>query len=241
MRSDAGSLHKRAILAASSWPSNAEMIVDVVELGHIRPTDKVIDLTWGSGVWWKKYRHPGEFVAVCNDRRKDGTLKAPSPADNVTVATADFTNLSEAHFPTGSFDVTVFDPPYVSIGGRTTSTIPRFLEGYGLRDAAKTPEGLHAYNMLGAMEAARITRPGGKVLVKCMDYVSSGRTQQATRWMIEDVEEETPLRLIEKFIHVGNPGPQPKRNLDGTERRQVHARNNYSVLYIFQKPRRRSR
>ena len=129
----------------------------------------------------------------------------------------------------------------MSIGGRTTSTIPRFLEGYGLRDAAKTPEGLHAYNMLGAMEAARITRPGGKVLVKCMDYVSSGRTQQATRWMIEDVEEETPLRLIEKFIHVGNPGPQPKRNLDGTERRQVHARNNYSVLYIFQKPRRRSR
>lgn len=235
------SLHKRAILAASSWPSNAEMIVDVVELGFIRPTDTVIDLTWGSGIWWKKYRHPGPFIAVCNDERKDGTLKTPPLADNITVATADYTALDESVFPTGMADVTVFDPPYVSIGGRETSTIPKFLESYGLRDAASHPRALHAYNMFGLCEACRITKPGGIVLVKCMDYVSSGKTQQATRWMLDDAEEETPLRLVQRFIHVGGPGPQPKVNLDGTERRQVHARNNYSVLYIFKKPRRRSR
>lgn len=233
-------LHLPPVLAASSWPTNAEMIVDVVRLGFIRPSDVVVDLTWGSGVWWRKYQHPGQFIAVCNDRRKDGTLKEPPLADNITVATADFTALDEHHFPTGMAGVTVFDPPYVSVGGRDTSTIPKFLESYGLRDAARHPRTLHAYNMLGLREACRITKPGGYVLVKCMDYVSSGKIQEAARWMLDDAEEETPLRLVQRFIHVGGAGPQPKLNLDGTERVQKHARNNYSTLYIFKKPRRRN-
>jgi hypothetical protein len=43
------------VLAASYWKTNADMIVDVVRLGYIRPTDRVIDLTFGRGKWWTKY------------------------------------------------------------------------------------------------------------------------------------------------------------------------------------------
>ena len=59
------------------------MIVDVVRLGFIRPSDVVVDLTWGSGVWWRKYQHPGQFIAVCNDQRKDGALKTPPLASGL--------------------------------------------------------------------------------------------------------------------------------------------------------------
>lgn len=52
-----------SITAATKWPTNAEMIVDIVELGYIRPNDSVIDLTFGGGKWWTLYAHAGLFVA----------------------------------------------------------------------------------------------------------------------------------------------------------------------------------
>ena len=38
------------------------------------------------------------------------------------------------------------------------------------------------------------------------------------------------------FIHHSGMGPQPKTNLDGTPRRQVHSRRAHSYLVVFQKP-----
>jgi hypothetical protein len=140
-------------------------------------------------------------------------------------------------------DVTVFDPPYVSVGGRDTSTIPKFLESYGLRDAASPPAG--PARLQHARPAAR--RAGSRsraaiVLVKCMDYVSSGKTPSRPPAGCST----TPRRRrrsgwCSASSMSADAGPQPKLNLDGTERRaEVHARNNYSTLYIFKKPRRRN-
>lgn len=227
------SLHK-PVMAASSWRDNGEMIADVVRLGYIDPDDDVLDMTWGSGVWWRKYEHPGPFTAICNDTDKaTGILKTPPARPNVTVQTADFRALP---FEPESFDVVVFDPPYVSKGGRTTSTIPKFLDAYGLRDAESTPERLHTYNMGGLAEAATVARKRGYILVKCMNYISSGKLQPVEFWTYRDAME-LGLQLVEKWTHVGGAGPQPKTNLDGSERRQEHARNNCSVLFIFRKPR----
>lgn len=228
-------LHGRPVLAATRWPSNAEMIEDVVRLGYIRPTDRLLDLTWGSGVWWRKYTHPGDFVANCADRDKKGFLK--SPAGDAEVISADF---RDTGLPADHFDVVAFDPPYVSKGGRATSTIPKFLAAYGLRDAASTPEALHAYNVDGLLEARRVVKPGGYVLVKVMNYISSAHLQPAAHWM-RDTALEEGFKLVEDWVHVGDPGPQPKKNINGTERRQVHARNNYSVLLILQRPKMRRR
>lgn len=228
------------VLAAGRWTTNAEMIEDVVRLNYIQPTDRVLDMTWGSGVWWKTYRHRGPFVAICNDPVRPGSdiLKMPAPAENVVAVTADFRALPDTElFAPGSYRVVVLDPPYVSKGGRDTSTIPRFLAAYGLRDAASSPRALHAYNVGALREAIRMTAPGGYILVKCMDYISSGELQLATHWMLNDALD-LGLKCVERWAHVGNPGPQPRTNLDGSERRQVHGRYNYSTLFIFQKPRR---
>jgi hypothetical protein len=223
--------HDQPVLAAAAWPSNAEMIEDVVRLGYIRPHDQLVDLTWGRGVWWKNYHHdPERFWMIANDPKV-----VPPPEAGHVFRHHDF---HAAPFDGGFADVVAYDPPYVSKGGRSTSTIPDFNDRYGLSEAESSPRSLHEYNLGGLREAVRISRPGGIILVKCMDYISSGDLQMATIWMHDDARA-MKLKVVDRLIHVGDAGPQPKTNLDGTTRRQVHARSNHSTLWVFAKPGRR--
>ncbi len=126
------------------------------------------------------------------------------------------------------------------VGGRTTTTIPDMHDRFGLTNAARTPQALHADNTAGLAEATRICKPGGYLWVKCMPYISSAKRQEAD-WWARDEALELGLIVEDQFIHAGDFRPQPSHNVDGTPRRQVHARNNYSCLWIFRKPGRRSR
>lgn len=71
-------------------------------------------------------------------------------------------------------------------------------------------------------------------MTKCAPYISSGRYQAADAWM-QQAGVNFGFELHDKLIHVGNGGPQPKG------RKVAHARNNYSVLLIFRKPRTRKK
>lgn len=242
------------VTAATKWDTNAEMILDIVELGYIRPTDVIIDLTYGRGAWWTKYHHPGEFWANLSPDDEMGELP---PYMNAWMC-RDFRDLGEEW---GNFDVALFDPPYVSMGGRATSGLPDFMNRYGLENAATTPELLHADNVRGLAEAMRIVKPGGLILAKCAPYISSGVRKEGD-WWARDAAIEMGLKVEDMLIHIGDVRAQPKDGpckscnasgeawiageLDrcpkcsGTGRipRKVkHARNNYSVLFIFRVPR----
>lgn len=244
------------VTAATKWDTNADMIVDIVELGYIRPTDAVVDLTYGRGAWWAHYHHPGEFWA--NLSPDDDMEGLPPHVD--TWVCRDFRDLG-SDFAEGHFDVVVFDPPYVSMGGRATSGLPDFMNRYGLENAATTPELLHADNVRGLAEAMRIVKPGGLILAKCAPYISSGVRKEGD-WWARDAALEMGLVVEDMLIHIGDVRAQPKDGpckscnasgeawiageLDrcpkcsGTGRipRKVkHARNNYSVLFIFRAPR----
>lgn len=264
------------VCAATKWPTNADMIVDIVELGYIKPTDKVCDLTFGGGKWWSIYDHTtlGAFIAVFEpsfgvDVTDYGT---------VTIIHADWRK--ETPIPADSVDVVVFDPPYVAMGGRKTSTLPDFMDRYGLKNCAVTPELLQADNELGLREAMRITKPGGLILAKCAPYISSGVRKDGD-WWARDAALAMGLTIEDMLIHVGDVRAQPKdgpcreckgtgafsipncrcdagkmganddapieehthgypcEKCDGTGRipRKVkHARNNYSVCFVFKKP-----
>lgn len=246
------------VTAATKWDTNAEMILDIVELGYIRPTDVIIDLTYGRGAWWTKYQHPGEFWANLSPDDEMGELP---PYMNAWMC-RDFRDLGEEW---GSFDVALFDPPYVSMGGRATSGLPDFMDRYGLENAATTPELLHADNVRGLAEAMRIVKPGGLILAKCAPYVSSGVRKEGD-WWTRDAALEMGLKVEDMLIHIGDVRAQPKvatcRKCGGdgfivvgheddvalceecprchgappTVRQQKHARNNYSVLFVFKKP-----
>jgi hypothetical protein len=102
-------------------------------------------------------------------------------------------------------------------------------------------------------------------MTKCADYISSGRLQLASHWMLT-AGLECGLRVHDKLTHIGHARAQPTTNpcrtcegegivrryeLDnltvnvdcpdckGTgsiSRRVVHARQNTSTLWVFQRP-----
>lgn len=203
------------VRAAASWPTNADLILDVKELGYL--DGHVLDPTYGRGLWWAKWL-PEKFTA------SDAVISSEArwvPG----LAVADFTNLPYAD---NTFDAVAFDPPYVAKGGRSTSGIGEMDDRFGLKDAPKTPYDLQELINWGMVECARVLKVGGYLLTKCKPYISSGSYWDGPgltcRWA-----DLIGLEHVDQFIHVGNPGPQPPG------RRQVHARNNYSVLLVHQK------
>ena len=193
------------VFAAASWTTNAHLIQDCHRLDYITDGDHVLDMTYGKGVWWRLWR-------------PDGLV----PHDT------DFLDLP---YLDESFDVVTFDPPYISPGGRKTSTIPDFNDRYGLKRSATTPAGVQMVINEGMALGMSKLRPGGLMLVKCMDYVSSGKLWLGTHYTLTYALNTLSMECVDRFEHVGRSRPQPGG------RRQVHARRNLSTLLVLKKPR----
>lgn len=204
------------ILAANDYPTNAALMLDCIALGYINPDEPILDPTYGKGVWWKGLD-------------LDVTPFDINGTDDNGIIQADFRDLPIAD---NSFTQAVFDPPYVAVGGRKSSTINGFNEAYGLVDVPKTPDDLHELMVDGLVELRRVVENKGIVLFKAMNYVTSGRycTQayDALASATEGLFAPAPFRLRDEFIHLRRPGPQPPRDS------QKHARRNYSHLFVLE-------
>jgi DNA modification methylase len=202
------------ILAATRWATNGQLIADVSRLGYLPAGAVVLDPTYGRGRWWTDYR-PDHLIA--HDLRLDGV---------------DFRRLPES---AASVDVVAFDPPYIAQGGRSTSTLAStgndFLDRYGLHDVPSTVDAITDMIGSAAAEFHRVLRPRGLLLVKCMNYVNGGRYRQAAYDILATVDHHG-FDLIDELVHLRRPGPQPRRD------RQMHARRNYSLLFVFRRDRR---
>jgi hypothetical protein len=208
------------IMSAGRWRNNAELVVDVARL-YLRDTDHVMDITYGRGKWWTILdpghpERPGGFTRHDLD---------PAKGDGV-----DWGNLPDADH---SVDVVAWDPNYVAVGGRGTTDagIVDYHDRFGMRLTEATPMAQWANIRRGFPEVARVVRVGGFVWFKCMNYVTNGTIYWFTR-MALDALEEHGFEIEAEFIHIGGTGPQPKKNRDGSERRQVHPRNNASRLIV---------
>lgn len=213
------------VLAASRWPSNAELIADVARLGYLLADDHVLDPTYGLGNWWKRWRPEKLTTHV---RSKDGS---------------DFRSLP---YPACSFDAIAFDPPYVCPGGRKTSSVKPMHERYGMNEGGsedpdfRTPAELQAIVNDGLTEMARLVRPavtakrGGVIIAKCQNYIWSGALWEGAE-LTREHARSLGLVVVDRLEMIVNPGPQPTINPDGSPRRQVHARRNLSTLFVFRK------
>ena len=194
------------VLAADTFKTNSQLMLACRALGYVTDGDNVADVTYGKGTWWKDWKPEG---LTEHDIENDGV---------------DFRQLPEAD---DEFDVVAFDPPYVAVGGRTTSTIGEFNQAYGLVDVPRTPAGLHMLMVDGLTEIRRVTRHKGLVLFKCMNYVTSGAYNPQAYAAVQ-AAIDIGYGIRDEFIHLRRPGPQPKRD------KQLHARRNYSHLFVLE-------
>lgn len=203
------------VLGANTYRTNADLIGAVRQLDYINDDSYGVDVTYGRGTWWKKWAPERLMVHdLCP------TAVRPS---------VDFRRLP---YPNNLFDFIAFDPPYVAVGGRKTSTIPAFNEAYGLDGVPKTVKGLHKLIVDGLLEAHRVLVPKGLVLMKSMSYVTSGQYTRQGEDAIRAVADF--FRVKDELLYLRTPGPQPTINLDGSARIQRHARRNFSTLHVLE-------
>lgn len=205
----------KPVLACTQWQDNSYMIEDIAaKLRYLRRSMLVLDPTYGKGVWWKRWRPRNLYD---HDLAIDGH---------------DFRDLP---YPDGTFDAIAFDPPYVSMGGRETTKIRKFYEQYGLIGAPTSPQKLQALINDGLTEMHRLVAKRGIVIVKTMNYVSSGQLQPSVLWTA-DQATALGFRIEEWLTFHGRPRQQPKRTRkDGKKSRQMHARNNASTAFVLRK------
>ena len=188
--------------------SNGVLIAKVARLGYVGfPEDVVLDVTYGRGLWWTRHR-PKHLIKGEGDFRH-----RPEIDDSVPII--------------------CFDPPYISTGSRETSSVDDLYDRFGLGEV----KGWRAIRQLiddGLVECARILAPSGYLLVKCMDYVESGRKIWNT-FYIAGRATQIGLTLVDRFHHLTGGGPQVTVNPDGSPRQQYHAREVTSMLLVFQK------
>jgi hypothetical protein len=198
------------VLAATAWPTNAELIADVARLGYLRAEWATLDPTYGRGVWWQRWR-PTSLTASDLD-----------PAKSPTGTSVDFRSLPHGD---ASFMAVAFDPPYKLNGTPTAGVDAR----YGV-DAYTSRDDRHLLLVDGMAECARVLAPGGTLLVKCQDQVNSGRVRWQTD-LVTDTARLLGLEKVDAFLMLSYR-PQP------AGRRQEHARRNYSTLFVFRAGRR---
>lgn len=191
-----------SVLAVQKWPNNGHLIAAVAGL-HITNRDApwvkqgrqpdVMDVTYGRGVWWSVYRPEN----LTMHDRDDGPGR-----DGV-----DFRALPEAD---KSMDVVAFDPPYTSVGGRETTTIPDLHNRFGLTYAPTTPIGLQKYLINpGLDEVRRVTRPKGLALVKCSNYVSSGKLFPGAFYTLQHALDNG-WKLVDWLDYITSGSAQPR-------------------------------
>ena len=129
------------------------------------------------------------------------------------------------------FDAVAFDPPYVCVGGRETTTIQGMHDAYGMGDAPTTPQGVQDDINAGLVECFRVVKKGGIVLVKVQSYITSGKLWPGTFLTWEFASNHCGFQLVDHLTHVSGPRPQP-------DRPQKHARRNNSDLLVLRRPKR---
>ena len=200
------------IVTARVCQTNAEQFPDVLRL-YVPPPAKVLDMTYGNGVFWKQVE--GRYNVTKNDI---------DPARGTTHH--DFARLPSAWRE--RYDCVVLDPPYLGVGGIETlkSSIDR---GYKNRARAKADlAGIGAVRRIytgGIIEAWRVLKRSGILVIKTMDQVESGQQN----WLHVDLMEMCRIlgfKNEDLFVYVNKNMPTMRHEY------QLHARHNHSYWIV---------
>ncbi|MDR1325691.1 MAG: hypothetical protein LBK00_06615 [Treponema sp.] len=199
---------------------NAEVFPKILEL-HVPIGSKVADVTYGSGIFWKNV---------------DLSKYKLFPSD-----IADGIDCRSLPYEDESFDALVLDPPYMEGLLRNnvehkagTSTYSPFREYYsnGNEENHGGPKWHGAVTDLyykAGIEAYRVLKEKGIMIVKCQDEVSANK-QCLTHVEIITYYQKLGFYTKDLFVVI-----RQNKAAIARLKKQVHARKNHSYFLVFVK------
>jgi len=218
-KSPTGAMTSDATLSAMvGW--NETLFPQILAL-HVPEGARIVDVTWGRGVFWKHV-----------------------PADRYDVTGTDIQTGVDCRalpYKDESVDCVVLDPPYMEGFYRKNESALAGTKRHGYfrrhysnsKATASTTSSprwhaavLDMYFRAGA-EALRVLRKNGRLIVKCQDEVSA-RSQFLTHVEIINEYEASGLYMKDLFVLVREGKP-----VVANMRTQMHARKNHSYFLVF--------
>ncbi len=191
--------------AVSALSGDNSTLMKMVASLWICEGDTVVDVTWGKGVFWKQL--PG-LPTFAHDLKTDGVDCRKLPHEDNSV------------------DVLVLDPPYRPTHG-SKSFDNSFAGSYGLgTNNLDTINDVVSLYREALLEAKRVVRPGGRVLIKCQD-LSYGNRLHLVSLDVLGVMLEQGFEFADQFILVNNAN-----HSSGNWERQGRARRSHSILWV---------
>lgn len=185
--------------------TNAELIAAVAPMYL---TGSVLDVTYGEGNWWTKFRPEDEAFKAHDLYKLDGV---------------DFRALPEAD---ESFDAVCFDPPYVPQGGTGTDDGMAFRDRFGLIEESTPWIATRDLLQAGLAECARVSRMW--VLAKCSDFVTGGTFRLGHRWLLDAADDCGLGEAWDLIVHHTGSGPGGHNIFT-----PIRARRHHSYLLVF--------
>jgi hypothetical protein len=189
------------------YGDNSALISAVARL-YLPDGALVADVTWGEGVFWRRFNGRRRVTLIGSDVRPLAEVQA------------DFRRLPYAD---ASVDVAALDPPYTHCG----HYLNNHRYGSSLTDHMRHAEIMALYRE-GMVEARRVLRPGGTMWVKCKD--ENDHKQNWAHITLHNIALELALKPVDLFVLASRPAPTRRW------RRQLHARKTHSYLWIFRRP-----
>lgn len=196
------------MISLTSVVGKNEDLLPVVMNLYAKEGFKIADVTYGNGNFWKKM-DMSVYDFYPSDLRTNGI---------------DFRNLPYAD---SSMDMVVLDPPYMH--GSSAPIHERLDAPYhnNSRGGWGNWYVLSLYDD-GILEAHRVLKSKGILLVKCQDQVESGKNR-FDHIEIYNYALELEFLVEDLFILTKVGQPMMRHNY------QLHARKNHSYMWVFRK------
>lgn len=188
-------------ILTASVGTNSDLIKTVADM-YLKEGMTVADVTYGKGVFWKNV-DKSKFNFLASDLQ-DGI---------------DFGNLP---YKDRSIDVLVLDPPYMH-GGETVKA--------SINDCYKNQNTSHESVIRlytkGILEAARVLKKKGIMLLKTQDEIESGKQRLSSHELCA-ISEMLGFSVKDLFVLVQNSIPAMRESYQKT------ARKNHSYLFVLE-------
>lgn len=218
---------KKKTIVTAVMGTNSDLFSDVVAI-HFPYGGAIADVTYGKGRFWKNVCDPAVTLLATD------LLEEPIPPNKcvgwgtpIGGWQQDFCQLS---YPSDYLDGLVLDPPYMYNPKRTVKASVADCYNVNETPHLRTTTDVVNYYLSGMLEARRVLKPKGVLVVKCQDNIESGK-QRWVHCVLMSAAENMGYMCDDLFVLVQRSIPTMRH------KRQLHARKNHSYFLVFRKRR----